>query len=54
MTFEITAAIIVIWIGIAIFIFRLDRKVKKIEDELIRHCGLDPQSHLGREIKNRG
>ena len=34
MTFEITAAIIVIWIGIAIFIFRLDRKVKKIEDEL--------------------
>jgi CcmD family protein len=31
MTFEITAAIIVIWIGIALFIFRLDRKVKKLE-----------------------
>ena len=34
MTFEITAAIIIVWIGIAIFIFRLDRKVKKIEEEL--------------------
>ncbi|MCL1865152.1 MAG: CcmD family protein [Spirochaetes bacterium] len=34
MTFEITAAIIVIWIGIAVFIFRLDRKVKKIEGSL--------------------
>jgi CcmD family protein len=34
MTFEITAAIIVVWIGIALFIFRLDRKVKKIEEEL--------------------
>ncbi|MCL1832965.1 MAG: CcmD family protein [Leptospirales bacterium] len=34
MTFEITAAVIVIWIGIALFIFRLDRKVKKIEEEL--------------------
>jgi CcmD family protein len=34
MTFKITAAIIVIWLGIAIFIFRLDRKVKKIEEEL--------------------
>jgi len=34
MTFEITAAIIVIWLGIAVFIFRLDRKVKKIEENL--------------------
>ena len=34
MTFEITTAIIVIWVGIAVFIFRLDRKVKKIEDNL--------------------
>jgi CcmD family protein len=34
MTIEITAAIIVIWIGIAIFIFRLERKVKKIEENL--------------------
>jgi len=34
MTFEITTAIIVIWIGIAVFIFRLDRKVKKIEESL--------------------
>ena len=34
MKFEITAAIIVIWIGIALFIFRLDRKLKKIEEEL--------------------
>jgi CcmD family protein len=34
MTFEITAAIIVIWIGIAVFIFRLDRKIKKVEDSL--------------------
>ena len=34
MTFEITTAIIIVWIGVAIFIFRLNRKVKKIEDEL--------------------
>jgi CcmD family protein len=34
MTFEITIAIITIWIGIAVFIFRLDRKIKKIEDHL--------------------
>jgi CcmD family protein len=34
MTVEITAAIIVIWIGIAIFIFRLDRKIKKVEENL--------------------
>ena len=34
MTFEITAAIIAVWIGIAISIFRLDRKVKKIEENL--------------------
>jgi CcmD family protein len=32
MTYEITAAIIVVWIGIAVFIFRLDRKVKKLEE----------------------
>ena len=34
MTIEITSAIIIVWIGIALFIFRLDRKVKKIEEEL--------------------
>ncbi len=34
MTIEITATILIIWFGIALFIFRLDRKVKKIEEEL--------------------
>lgn len=32
MNIEITAAILIIWIGIAFLIFRLDRKVKKIEE----------------------
>lgn len=34
MTISVTATILIIWFGIAIFIFRLDRKVKKIEEEL--------------------
>jgi len=34
MTIEVTASILIIWFGIAIFIFRLDRRVKKIEEEL--------------------
>lgn len=34
MTIEVTATILIIWFGIAIFLYRLDRKVKKIEEEL--------------------
>jgi len=34
MTIEVTAAILIIWFGIAIFLYRLDRKVKKIEEQL--------------------
>lgn len=34
MTIEITATILIIWFGLAVFLFRLDRKVKKIEEEL--------------------
>jgi len=33
MTIEVTATILIIWFGIAIFLYRLDRKVKKIEEE---------------------
>jgi len=34
MTIEVTSAILIIWFGIAIFLYRLDRKVKKLEEEL--------------------
>lgn len=34
MTIEVTATILMIWFGIAFFIYRLDRKVRKIEEEL--------------------
>ncbi len=33
MTIEVTATILIIWLGIAVFIFRLDRKVKRLEEE---------------------
>jgi len=32
MTIEVTATILIIWFGIALFIYRLDRKVKNIEE----------------------
>ncbi len=34
MMIEITATILIIWVGIALFLYRLDRKVRKIEEEL--------------------
>lgn len=33
MTIEVTATILIIWLGIALFIYRLDKKVKKLEAE---------------------
>ncbi|PKL18441.1 MAG: hypothetical protein CVV49_06145 [Spirochaetae bacterium HGW-Spirochaetae-5] len=33
MTIEVTATILIIWLGIALFIYRLDRKVKKLEED---------------------
>jgi CcmD family protein len=33
MTIEVTATILIIWLGIALFIYRLDKKVKKLEEE---------------------
>ncbi len=32
MTIEVTATILIIWFGIALFIYRLDRKVKRLEE----------------------
>lgn len=34
MTIEVTATILIIWFGIALFLYRLERKVKKIEEQL--------------------
>ena len=31
---EVMTVVLVIWIGIALFLFRLDRKLKKIEGEI--------------------
>jgi len=33
MQIEITVTILIIWFGIALFIYRLDRKVKKQEED---------------------
>lgn len=31
---EVMTVVLVIWIGIALFLYRLDRKLKKIEGEI--------------------
>ena len=33
MIIEVTATILIIWFGIALFLYRLDRKVAKLEGE---------------------
>jgi len=34
MPYEVMTVVLVIWIGIALFLYRLDRKVSKIEGEI--------------------
>ncbi len=31
---EVMTIVLIIWIGIALFLFRLDRKLKKIEEDI--------------------
>lgn len=35
MTIKVTAIILIIWLGLALFIYRLYRKLKKIEGEIV-------------------
>lgn len=35
MTFEVTATVLIIWLGLAVFIYRLYRKLNRIEGEII-------------------
>jgi CcmD family protein len=31
---EVMTIVLIIWVGIALFLFRLDRKLKKIEEDI--------------------